>query len=102
MDFEIEKTERFYLKTNEKNNTGDLKSDTLGTRGFFLRPDDTSLRRSRGSNKDLGNESQEAVDEIEDHEVDADARTEEVSYTTKAIHVKSHYLIAFLRASKVF
>ena len=25
-----------------------------------------------------GNESQEAVDEIEDHEVDADARTEEV------------------------
>ena len=44
----------------------------------------------------------EAVDEIEDHEVDADARTEEVSYTTTAIHVKSHYLIAFLRASKVF
>ena len=45
---------------------------------------------------------QEAVDEIEDHEVDADARTEEVSYTTTAIHVKSHYLIAFLRTSKVF
>ena len=49
-----------------------------------------------------GNKSQEAVDEIEDHEVDADARTEEVSYMTTAIHVKSHYLIAFLRASKVF
>lgn len=49
-----------------------------------------------------GNESQEAVDEIEGNEVDADARTEEVSYTTTAIHVKSHYLIAFLRASKVF
>ena len=53
LDFEIEKTERFYLKTNEKNNTGDLKSDTLGTRGFFSRPDDTSLWRSRRSNKDL-------------------------------------------------
>lgn len=57
------------------------------------------LQKERGLS---GNESQEAVDEIEDHEVDADARTEEVSYTTKAIHVKSHYLIAFLRASKVF
>ena len=54
------------------------------------------------SEGESGNESQEAVDEIEDHEVDADARTEEVSYTTTAIHVKSHYLIAFLRASKVF
>ena len=26
----------------------------------------------------------------------------QVSYTTTAIHVKSHHLIAFLRASKVF
>ena len=32
-----------------------------------------------------GNESQEAVDVIEDDE--ADARTEEVSYTTTDIHV---------------
>ena len=53
LEFEIEKTERFCLKTKEKNNTGDLKSDTLGTRGFFSRPDDTSLSRSLGSNKDL-------------------------------------------------
>lgn len=67
-------------------------------------PEVESASETRASERERlsGNESQEAVDEIEDHEVDADARTEEVSYTTKAIHVKSHYLIAFLRASKVF
>lgn len=65
-------------------------------------PEVESVSETRASEgeKLSGNESQEAVDEIEDHEVDA--RTEEVSYTTTAIHVKSHYLIAFLRASKVF
>lgn len=67
-------------------------------------PEVESVSETRASEGERlsGNESQEAVDEIEDHENDADARTEEVSYTTKAIHVKSHYLIAFLRASKVF
>lgn len=67
-------------------------------------PEVESVSETRASEGERlsGNESQEAVDEIEDHEVDADARTEEVSYTTKVIHVKSHYLIAFLRASKVF
>ena len=67
-------------------------------------PEVESVSETRASEGERlsGNESQEAVDEIEDHEVDADARTEEVSYTTKAIHVKSHYLIAFLRASKGF
>lgn len=65
-------------------------------------PEVESVSETRASEVERlsGNQSQEAVDEIEDHEVDADARTEEVSYTT--IHVKSHYLIAFLRASKVF
>ena len=67
-------------------------------------PEVESVSETRASEGERlsGNESQEAVDEIEDHKVDADARTEEVSYTTKAIHVKSYYLIAFLRASKVF
>ena len=66
-------------------------------------PEVESVSETRASEVRLsGNQSQEAVDEIEDHEVDADARTEEVSYTTKPNHVKSHYLIAFLRASKVF
>lgn len=67
-------------------------------------PEVESVSETRASEGERlsGNQSQEAVDEIEDHEVDADTRTEEVSYTTKAIHVKSHYLIAFLRASKVF
>ena len=68
-------------------------------------PEVESVSETRASEGERlsGNESQEqAVDEIEDHEVDADARTEEVSYTTTAIHVKSHYLIAFLRASEVF
>ena len=66
-------------------------------------PEVESVSETRASEGERlsGNESQEAVDEIEDHEVDADARTEEVSCTT-AIHVKSHYLFAFLRASKVF
>ena len=67
-------------------------------------PEVESVSETRASEAERlsGNESQEAVDEIEDPEVDADARTEEVSYTTTAIHVKSHYLIALLRASKVF
>ena len=67
-------------------------------------PEVESVSETRASEGERlsGNESQEAVDEIEGNEVDADARTEEVSYTTTAIHVKSHYLIAFLRASKVF
>ena len=67
-------------------------------------PEVESVSETRASEGERlsGNQSHEAVDEIEEHEVDADARTEEVSYTTKAIHVKSHYLIAFLRASKVF
>ena len=61
-------------------------------------PEVESVSETRASEGERlsGNESQEAVDEIEDPEVDADART------TTAIHVKSHYLIAFLRASKVF
>ena len=57
----------------------------------------SETRASEGERLSV-NESQEAVDEIEDDEADADARTEEVSNTTTAIHVKSHYLIAFLRA----
>ena len=67
-------------------------------------PEVESVSETRASEGERlsGNESQEAVDEIEDHEVDADPRTEEVSYTTTAIHIKSHYLIAFLRTSKVF
>ena len=58
-----------------------------------------SEKRASEGERLSGNGSQEAVDEIGDHVVDA--RTEEVSYTTTAIHVKSHYLIAFWRASKV-
>ena len=67
-------------------------------------PEVESVSETRASEGERlsGNQSQEAVDEIGDYEVDADAHTEEVSYTTKAIHVKSHYLIAFLQASKVF
>lgn len=67
-------------------------------------PEVESVSETRASEGERlsGNESQEAVDEIEDHEVDADARTEEVSYTTKAIHVKSHYLIAFCELQKCF
>ena len=42
-----------YNYSNNNNNDNNSNNDTLGTRGFFSRPDDTSLRRSRGSNKDL-------------------------------------------------
>lgn len=41
-------------------------------------PEVESVSETRASEVRLsGNQSQEAVDEIEDHEVDADARTEE-------------------------
>lgn len=65
-------------------------------------PEVESVSKTRASEGERlsGNESQEAVDEIEDQKVDADARTEEVSYTTTAIHVKSHYLIAFFASFK--